>query len=88
MNYLEAGLVVGFEIPWILWLNEEEIGLNCIKVEINGAQCRQCAVKAHLYVLLLAFPLILVCLLFIINKLYLVTYDLCWVNHENIYNCF
>ena len=48
MNYLEAGLMVGFEIPWILWLDEEEIGLNCINVELNGAQYRQCAVKAHL----------------------------------------
>ena len=45
MNYLEAGLMVGFKIPWTWWLNEEEIELVCIIVGKNGVQF---VAKAHL----------------------------------------
>ena len=33
-------------------------------------------------------PVILACLLFLINRLYLLIYGNYWVDHENIYSCF
>ena len=34
------------------------------------------------------FPVILACLLFLINRLHLLIYGIYWVDHENNYNCF